>query len=171
MRRLTLWGSMYSDMSRVSRARSSPKTAFASALHSAVFPTPVGPRKKNEPMGRFPSRSPALLRRTARDRASTAASCPTTYRRRASSKCSRRADSSAVRSPAGMPVQPAKTSATSAGSTRWLSRDGARRTAAQASSKRSSALSGRKRSGRFCRESSTAAETAASLTVTPWCAS
>jgi hypothetical protein len=30
----------------------------ASALHSSVLPTPVGPRNRNEPLGRFGSESP-----------------------------------------------------------------------------------------------------------------
>ena len=37
----------------------------ASALVSSVFPTPVGPRNRNEPLGRFGSESPARERRMA----------------------------------------------------------------------------------------------------------
>ena len=37
----------------------------ASALASSVLPTPVGPRKMNEPIGRLGSFSPARARRTA----------------------------------------------------------------------------------------------------------
>src|SRR5437870_7310252 len=39
-------------------ARSSSKRNSASARASSVFPTPVGPRKRNEPMGRLGSASP-----------------------------------------------------------------------------------------------------------------
>ena len=42
---------------------------------SSVLPTPVGPRKMNEPIGRFSDPdSPARARRTALDTASTASS-------------------------------------------------------------------------------------------------
>ena len=44
----------------------------ASARASSVFPTPVGPRKMNEPIGRFGSCSPARARRSAFATASTA---------------------------------------------------------------------------------------------------
>ena len=48
----------------------------ASALASSVFPTPVGPRKMNEPIGRFGSFSPARARRIASDTASIASVLP-----------------------------------------------------------------------------------------------
>src|SRR5229473_1132125 len=48
---------MYSDMSIRIIARSSSKRNSASARASSVFPTPVGPRKRNEPMGRLGSAS------------------------------------------------------------------------------------------------------------------
>ena len=44
---------MYSDMSRVISELSSPKRNSDSVLASSVLPTPVGPRKMNEPLGRF----------------------------------------------------------------------------------------------------------------------
>ena len=53
--RATVWRSWYSDMSRRTMARSSSNMNSASARASSVFPTPVGPRKTNEPIGRFGS--------------------------------------------------------------------------------------------------------------------
>ena len=41
---------------------------------SSVLPTPVGPKNKNEPIGRFGSFNPALARRTALATAVTASS-------------------------------------------------------------------------------------------------
>ena len=46
-------------------AASLSKRNSARALASSVLPTPVGPRNRNEPIGRFGSCSPARLRRTA----------------------------------------------------------------------------------------------------------
>src|SRR6202022_2315509 len=63
MRRLTVCFSMYSDMSSWMRASSSPNRKDASALESSVLPTPEGPRKMNEPVGRFGSLRPARVRR------------------------------------------------------------------------------------------------------------
>ena len=48
----------------------------ASARASSVFPTPVGPRKTNEPIGRFGSWSPERARRSAFETASTAVVLP-----------------------------------------------------------------------------------------------
>src|SRR5437870_12352821 len=67
---------MYSDMSTRIKAFSSPKRYSASARASSVFPTPVGPRKMNEPTCRFASFRPARERRIARDTAATASSWP-----------------------------------------------------------------------------------------------
>src|ERR1041385_6522734 len=50
---------MNSLMSMRTIAFSSSKRNSASALHSSVLPTPVGPRKRNEPIGRFGSPRPA----------------------------------------------------------------------------------------------------------------
>ncbi len=50
----------------------------ASARASSVLPTPVGPRKTNEPIGRFGSCRPVRARRSAFATASTASSCPIT---------------------------------------------------------------------------------------------
>ena len=54
-RRETLNFSMYSDMSMVMRASSLPKRNSANVLASRVLPTPVGPRNRNEPTGRWGS--------------------------------------------------------------------------------------------------------------------
>ena len=59
--------SMYSLMSMRTMASSSSKRNSARALASSVLPTPVGPRKMNEPMGRRGSQRPARARRTASD--------------------------------------------------------------------------------------------------------
>lgn len=55
--------SEYSDMSILTISPSYNKDA--KALTSCVFPTPVGPRNKKVPEGRFGSDSPARERRTA----------------------------------------------------------------------------------------------------------
>ena len=54
------------------------KSCSAKTRASSVFPTPVGPRKRNAPMGLFRLRMPARERNTASETASTAASCPMT---------------------------------------------------------------------------------------------
>src|SRR6516165_3831505 len=59
--------SMYSDMSIWIIASSSPKRNSASVRASSVFPTPEGPRKMNEPVGRFGSLIPARSRVLADD--------------------------------------------------------------------------------------------------------
>ena len=51
---------------------------LASDRASSVLPTPVGPLKMNEPIGRFGSLSPARVRRMAGDTALMASSWPTT---------------------------------------------------------------------------------------------
>src|SRR6478736_3351349 len=72
MRRATEWRSEYSDMSMRTMARSSSKRKSARDLASSVLPTPVGPRKRNEPVGRLGSLIPARARRTASETAATA---------------------------------------------------------------------------------------------------
>ena len=57
----------------------------ASARASSVLPTPVGPRKRNVPIGRSGSCRPARERRRALDTASTASSWPMTRSCRRSS--------------------------------------------------------------------------------------
>ena len=74
----TLCFSIYSDISTRIIEFSSPKRASARALDNSVFPTPVGPRNKNEPIGRFGSFSPTLPRLIDFATAVTASSCPTT---------------------------------------------------------------------------------------------
>ena len=69
---------MYSDMSIRTIDSSSPKRNSASVRPSSVLPTPEGPRKMNEPLGRLGSLRPARERRMALDTASMAAFCPMT---------------------------------------------------------------------------------------------
>ena len=78
--RETEYFSMYSDISKRKMLSSLPKSTSASVRASSVLPTPVGPRKRKEPMGRFGSLRPARARRTAFETALTASSCPTTRR-------------------------------------------------------------------------------------------
>ena len=78
MSRETLNFSMYSDISSCTRASFSPKTSSARALARCVFPTPVGPRKMKEPMGRFGSLRSARERRRALASAWTASCWPMT---------------------------------------------------------------------------------------------
>src|ERR1051325_8466190 len=63
--RATACFSMYSDMSSRTSARSPSNRNSASARAVSVLPTPVGPRKMNEPVGRLGSWSPARARRAA----------------------------------------------------------------------------------------------------------
>src|SRR2546422_656514 len=65
-------------MSRRTIASSSSNRCRASARASSVLPTPVGPRNRNEPMGRRGSLRPARARRIASLVAWTASSWPTT---------------------------------------------------------------------------------------------
>ena len=69
---------MNSDMSMRTIASSVSNRNSASAFESSVLPTPVGPRNRKEPFGRFGSDSPARERRIASDTALTASSWPTT---------------------------------------------------------------------------------------------
>ena len=68
-------------MSMRTIARSSSNRNSASALASSVLPTPVGPRNRNEPVGRSGSATPERARRTASETARTASGWPTTRRR------------------------------------------------------------------------------------------
>src|SRR3712207_7246570 len=72
-------------MSMRTIARSSSNRNSASALASSVLPTPVGPRNRNDPVGRFGSATPERARRTASDTARTASGWPTTRRPSSSS--------------------------------------------------------------------------------------
>ena len=69
---------MNSLMSIRIMASSLSNKKLAKALVNSVLPTPVGPKNKNDPLGRFGSDKPARERRTALDTATTASSCPTT---------------------------------------------------------------------------------------------
>uniref|UniRef100_A0A0A9AYG1 Hsp101 n=1 Tax=Arundo donax TaxID=35708 RepID=A0A0A9AYG1_ARUDO len=69
---------MYSDISvRTSRFLSS-NSCSARALASSVLPAPVGPRKRNEPVGCCGRPRPDLDLKTASATALTASCCPTT---------------------------------------------------------------------------------------------
>src|SRR5450631_1741563 len=70
--------SMYSDMSSRIMDFSSSNKNSASARASSVFPTPVGPRKIKDPIGRLGSESPARFRRMEFATRSSAESCPMT---------------------------------------------------------------------------------------------
>ncbi len=69
---------MNSDMSIRTMLSSLSNMKFANVLHSSVLPTPVGPKNKNDPIGRFGSDKPARLRLMAFATASTASFCPIT---------------------------------------------------------------------------------------------
>ena len=92
----------------------------ASALASSVLPTPVVPRKMNEPIGLRGSFSPARERRTASEMAAMACSCPMTRLWSSSSMWSSFSRSEASMRVTGMPVQRDTTSATSCASTSSL---------------------------------------------------
>ncbi len=98
-------------------ARSSSNRNSASALASSVLPTPVGPRNRNEPVGRSGSDTPARARRTASDTACTARAWPITRCPISVSIRSSLAVSPSSSRPAGIPVQEDTTSATSSGPT------------------------------------------------------
>ena len=95
---------MYSDMSIWIIASSSPNRNSASVRASSVFPTPDGPRKMNEPVGRFGSLIPARARRIAFETAMIAASWPMTRLCSSSSMRTSRCDSASVSLKTGMPV-------------------------------------------------------------------
>ena len=78
MRRATECFSMYSDISMRTMASRLSNRKPANALHNSVLPTPVGPRNRKEPLGRFGSDRPARERRTALETAAMACACPTT---------------------------------------------------------------------------------------------
>ena len=120
--RETVCFSMYSDMSKRIMAFSSPNMASAKALHSSVLPTPVGPRKMKEPMGRFLSFKPTRPRRIALAMALTASSWPMTRWCKVSSRRSSRLLSSSVSWDTGTPVHMETMSAMSVGTTTLLLR-------------------------------------------------
>ena len=97
--------SIYSDISSLIIAFSSPNITSASDLQSSVLPTPVGPRKINEPTGRLGSFRPTLPLLIALLIAETASSWPITLLWRISSIFSNLSDSSWVNCTTGTPVQ------------------------------------------------------------------
>src|SRR6267143_1351443 len=96
---------MYSDMSTRINAVWSANRNRAKARASSVLPTPVGPLKMQEPIGRLGSLSPARLRRMAREITSIASFWPTTLSCSSSSMRSSRAVSASCSRVTGMPVQ------------------------------------------------------------------
>ena len=84
--------------------RCSSKSHFETSLASSVLPTPVGPTKRNTPIGRFSSLSPARERRIVREIFSTASCCPTTRCERCWQRVCRRVISPPEMRSAGMPV-------------------------------------------------------------------
>ena len=88
---------------------------------SSVLPTPVGPRNRNDPMGRFGSDRPARDRRIAFATALTASSWPMTRPWRTSSMRTSLAISPSMSRLTGMPVHFETISATSSSSTSSLS--------------------------------------------------
>ena len=104
---------MYSDMSRRTIACSESNISSVKLFASSVLPTPVGPRKRKEPIGRLGSESPARERRSALETASIASSWPTTLSCRRSSILISFSTSPSIRRLTGMPVHLATTSAMS----------------------------------------------------------
>ncbi len=74
----TLCFSIYSDISTRIMDSSLPKRASARALDSSVLPTPVGPRNRNDPIGRLGSLRPTRPLLIAFATAVTASSWPIT---------------------------------------------------------------------------------------------
>eukprot|EP00732_Lithocolla_globosa_P002473 Lithocolla_globosa_v1_NODE_1634_length_2432_cov_41.369794.p3 type:complete len:208 gc:universal NODE_1634_length_2432_cov_41.369794:1656-1033(-) len=104
---------MYSVMSILTMFRSESNKNSASVLHNSVLPTPVGPRKKKEAMGRESVFSPALVNRMASHTAFTASICPTTRFSRCPSMLISRSRSLFIMFCTGMPVALETTKATS----------------------------------------------------------
>ena len=102
-------------------AFSSSNRNSASARASSVLPTPVGPMKRKEPIGRRGSPRPARERRTALATSSSASSWPTTRWRSRSSMWSSFSISPSSMRETGMPVHLETTSAMSSASTSSLS--------------------------------------------------
>ena len=111
---------MYSDISSRIIARSSSNRNSARARAVSVFPTPVGPRKMNEPTGRFGSCKPARARRTAFETASRASVWPITRLPKFDSIWTSFCISPSSIFETGTPVHLATTSATSSSSTSSL---------------------------------------------------
>ena len=71
---LTASSALYSDISSLIKAFSSLNKNSAKALAVSVFPTPVGPKNKNEPIGLFLEAIPDLALLKAIDISLTASS-------------------------------------------------------------------------------------------------
>ena len=104
---------MYSLISRRIIAFSSSNKNSASARLNSVFPTPVGPRKINEPIGLFSSCNPARARRTAFETARIAECWPMTRSCKRSSIFTNFSRSPSFKRETGIPVHFATTSAIS----------------------------------------------------------
>ena len=98
-------------------ARSSSNRKSASARASSVLPVPVGPRNRNDPVGRLGSLMPARARRTASLTAVTAARWPISRSPMTVSISSSFAVSPWSIRPVGMPVHASTTSAICSGPT------------------------------------------------------
>ena len=96
---------MYSDISIRTMAFSSSKRFWARDLASSVLPTPVGPKKRKEPMGLVGSLIPALERRIASVTLVTASSCPISLLWISSSRWSTLERSDSFNLVTGIPVQ------------------------------------------------------------------
>ena len=116
-----------------------PYSSLAIALHSSVFPTPVGPVKSRLATGRDSSRTPESPCCKIAATCLTAASCPTTWRLRIPSKSNNRCRSSAVNLPTGIPVRALTAHATSVPVTLRLRRNSPERPAILCILSRSSA--------------------------------
>ncbi len=117
IRRETVCFSWYSPMSMRTIARSSSKRNSAKARASSVLPTPVGPMKMKDPIGRLGSCRPDRDRRTAFDTYWTASSCPTKRMWSRSSIRSNFSISPSISFETGIPVQCETMAATSSAST------------------------------------------------------
>src|SRR3990167_6923084 len=117
MSRATECFSMNSLMSTRIRWSSLSNKKPASALHSSVLPTPVGPRNRKLPVGRFGSLRPERERRMALATAPMASSWPTTRSCSLPSICSSLSRSPCISLLTGMPVARATTSAISSAPT------------------------------------------------------
>ncbi len=120
---------MNSLMSMRTICSSLSKRNSARALLNSVLPTPVGPKKRKEPLGRRGSERPARERRMALLTAATASSCPTTRACRRSSILSSFSFSPSSILATGMPVQREMTSAISSSRTSVRNKVGALRSA------------------------------------------
>ncbi|OPZ40999.1 MAG: hypothetical protein BWY95_02714 [Bacteroidetes bacterium ADurb.BinA104] len=95
---------MNSLMSTLIRASSVPNICSASCLASRVLPTPVGPRKRNEPIGLLGFFKPHRLLLIALARVSIALSCAITFDFRAGDRFFSFSPSSLASFCTGIPV-------------------------------------------------------------------